>query len=59
MYKKALSRRSKAHSKLENFKLALEDITALILLDDSENEKYLIYENNVLECLGKSIVVVL
>lgn len=54
MYKKALSRRSRAHSKLENFKLALEDITVVLILDDSKKKSSdLIFAYSVIESLGK------
>jgi len=54
-YKKALSRRSRALVLLGNFKLALEDITAVIMLDEFKNQTDIMFADTVIKCLGKNI----
>ncbi|XP_050547936.1 mitochondrial import receptor subunit TOM70-like isoform X3 [Daktulosphaira vitifoliae] len=52
-YKKALSRRARALTELGNFKLALEDITAVIMLDEFKNQSDLMFADSVIKGLGK------
>ncbi|XP_050441648.1 mitochondrial import receptor subunit TOM70-like [Adelges cooleyi] len=52
-YKKALSRRARALSELKNFKLALEDITAVIMLDQFQNQTDLLFADSVIKNLGQ------
>lgn len=52
-YKKALSRRARALSELGNYKLALEDITAVVMLDEFKNQTDIMFADTVLKNLGK------
>ncbi|VVC46070.1 Tetratricopeptide repeat,Tetratricopeptide repeat-containing domain,Tetratricopeptide-like helical [Cinara cedri] len=52
-YKKALSQRARVLSELGNFKLALEDITAVAIFDKFENQDDIIFSNNLLKSLGE------
>lgn len=52
-YKKALNRRSKALSELGNFKLALEDITACVMLDDFKDQADIAFADTLIRSLGK------
>lgn len=52
-YKKALSRRARALSELGNYKLALEDITAVVILDEFKNQTDIMFADTVLKNLGK------
>lgn len=56
LYKKALFQRSTALSKLENYKCALEDITALNLLNEFQNESDVLFARNLIERLGKKFI---
>lgn len=52
-YKKALSRRARALTELGNFKLALEDITAVVMLDEFKNQPDIMFADSVIKSLGK------
>ncbi|VVC27137.1 Tetratricopeptide repeat,Tetratricopeptide repeat-containing domain,Tetratricopeptide-like helical [Cinara cedri] len=52
-YKKALSRRARVLSELGNFKLALEDITAVQMFDEYKNQDDLIFADSVTSSLAK------
>ncbi|VVC38199.1 Tetratricopeptide repeat,Tetratricopeptide repeat-containing domain,Tetratricopeptide-like helical [Cinara cedri] len=52
-YQKALSRRARVFSELGNFKLALEDITAVVMLDEFKNQADIIFADSVIKNLGK------
>ncbi|VVC27612.1 Tetratricopeptide repeat-containing domain,Tetratricopeptide-like helical domain [Cinara cedri] len=52
-YKKSLSRRAKVHSELGNFKLALEDITAMQILNKFKNQGDLSFADSVNKSLAK------
>lgn len=52
-YKKALSRRARALFELGNFKLALEDITAVVMLDEFQNQSDIVFADGVIKSLGK------
>ncbi|VVC26081.1 Tetratricopeptide repeat,Tetratricopeptide repeat 1,Tetratricopeptide repeat-containing [Cinara cedri] len=52
-YKKALSRRARVLSELGNFKLALEDITAVIIFNMFKNQDDIIFSDNLLKSLGE------
>lgn len=52
-YKKALSRRARALTELGNFKLALEDITAVVMLDEFKNQSDIMFADSVIKSLGK------
>lgn len=52
-YKKALSRRSRALAELKNFKLALEDITAVVMLDEFKNQTDIMFADSIIKSLGK------
>lgn len=54
-YKKALSRRARALTELGNFKLALEDITAVIMLDEFKNQPDIMFADSVIKKLGNII----
>jgi import receptor subunit TOM70 len=51
-YKKALSRRARALTEMGNFKLALEDITAVVMLDEFKNQTDVIFADSVIKKLG-------
>lgn len=55
-YKKALCRRANVLTKLGNFKLALEDITAVIMLDEFKNQTDIIFADSVVKRLGEIIL---
>ncbi|XP_025425976.1 mitochondrial import receptor subunit TOM70 [Sipha flava] len=52
-YKKALSRRARALTEMGNFKLALEDITAVVMLDEFKNQTDVIFADSVIKKLGR------
>lgn len=54
-YKKALSRRARALSEMGDFKLALEDITAVVMLDEFRNQNDIVFADSVIKSLGKII----
>lgn len=54
-YKKALFRRAKALTELGNFKLALEDITAVVMLDEFKNQSDIMFADSVIKNLGEII----
>lgn len=54
-YKKALSRRARALTEVGNYKLALEDITAVIMLDEFKNQADIMFADSVIKGLGKVI----
>lgn len=55
-YKKALSRRARSLTEMENFKLALEDITAVVMLDEFKNQTDIMFADSVIKSLGKIIL---
>lgn len=55
-YKKALSRRARALTELGNFKLALEDITAVIMLDEFRNQTDIMFADSVIKSLGNIFI---
>lgn len=55
-YKKALSRRARVLTELSNFKLALEDITAVIMLDEFKNQADIMFADSVVKSLGEIIL---
>lgn len=52
-YKKALSRRSRALAQLGNTKLALEDITTVIMLDEFKNDSDVMFADSLIKQLSK------
>lgn len=52
-YQKALSRRARVLSELGNFELALEDITAVVMLDEFKNQGDIVFADSVIKSLGK------
>lgn len=58
-YKKALSRRARVLTELGNFKLALEDITAVIMLDEFKNQADIMFADSVVKNLGEIMLQIL
>lgn len=56
-YKKALSRRARALAEIGKFKLALEDITAVVMLDEFKNQNDIMFADSVIKKLGKIYIV--
>ncbi|XP_053435618.1 LOW QUALITY PROTEIN: mitochondrial import receptor subunit TOM70-like [Nycticebus coucang] len=52
-YVKTLFRRAKAHEKLDNKKECLEDVTAVCILEDFQNQQSMLLAAKVLKLLGK------
>jgi len=53
MYKKALSQRSRALAQLKDYKLALEDITAVVMLDECKTKPDVAFADSVMTILCK------
>lgn len=52
-YTKAISRRARVLSELGNYKLALEDITAVIMLNKFKDPNDMVFADIVIKKLGK------
>jgi len=54
-YKKAMSRRSRALAQLKDYKLALEDITAVVMLDEFKNQPDILFADFLTKNLCKIV----
>ena len=52
-YTKALLRRAKAAEQIEEFQMAFEDLTALCILENFQNEKNIIFADKLVKTLGE------
>lgn len=57
-YKKALSRRARALVEVGKYKQALEDITAVVMLDEFKNQTDIMFADSVIKKLGKISVII-
>lgn len=58
-YKKALSRRARALVEIGKYKQALEDITAVVMLDEFKNQTDIMFADSVIKKLGEILLFIL